>query len=151
MIFTMSEDTRLRERFGNTGSFVLGWALVAIGIPLMPLPGPGTIVLVAGVALLARHYVWAQKLLDPLRTRAVSAAKTGVETRLRITMSALGGLWLLVLGIVWWISPTTPEFDVVGYQFGPQLPLAGWAVGLGLITSAVVGWSLLTYSVKRWR
>ncbi|MBC7594491.1 MAG: PGPGW domain-containing protein [Kineosporiaceae bacterium] len=147
----MDEDTRLRDWISNTGSFVLGWALVVLGIPLMPLPGPGVIVLVAGVALLARHYVWAQKLLDPLRTRAISAAKIGVESRLRITMSALGGLWLFLFGIVWWISPTIPEFDFVGYGFGPKLPFAGWAVGFGLVVSALAGWSLLAYSAKRWR
>ena len=151
MIFSMGEDTKVRERIGNTGSFVLGWTLVAVGIPLMPLPGPGTIVLVAGVALLARHYVWAQKLLDPLRTRAIGAAKIGVETWFRVAMSALGGLWLFVLGVLWWISPTIPEFDFVGYGFGPQLPVAGWGAGLGLIVSALAGWSLLAYSVKRWR
>ena len=147
----MSEDTRLRDRIGNTGSFILGWTLVVVGIPLMPLPGPGAIVLVTGVALLARHYVWAQKLLDPLRSRAIKAAKVGVETWPRITTSALGGLWLFVLGIVWWISPTIPEFDVVGYHFGPQVPFAGWSVGVGLVASALAAWGLLAYSVKRWR
>lgn len=150
MIFTMNEGAGLRERFGSTGSFVLGWALVVVGIPLMPLPGPGTIVIVAGVALLARHYVWAQKLLDPLRTKAVEAARVGVETWPRITGSALGGLWLFCLGIVWWMSPTIPEFDLLGRHFGPRLPFAGWGTGLGLVASALAGWSLLAYSVKRW-
>lgn len=146
----MKEGTQLRERVGSTGSFVLGWTLVVVGIPLLPLPGPGTIVLVAGVALLSRHYVWARKLLDPLRTRAVDAARHGVRTWPRITMSALGGLWLFCLGVVWWISPTIPEFDVIDYRLGPHLPFPGWGAGLGLIASAIVGWGLLAYSVKRW-
>lgn len=147
----MIEATRLRERIGSTGSFVLGWILVIVGIPLMPLPGPGTIVLVAGVALLARHYVWAQRILEPLRTRAVSAAKLGVATWPRITMSAFGGLWLFGLGVLWWFSPEIPEFDVVGRHFGPHLPFAGWGTSVGLMASAIVGWGLLIFSVKRWR
>ncbi len=147
----MSEGSSLRERFGNTGSFVLGWFLVIVGIPLWPLPGPGTIVVVAGVALLSRHYVWAQKLLDPLQRRAVTAAKFGVATWPRIAFSAFGGLWLFAAGIVWWINPEIPEFDLLGKHFGPPLPLGGWGTGLGLMASAVAGWGLLAYSVKRWR
>ncbi|MDQ3156548.1 MAG: hypothetical protein M3Q98_07485, partial [Actinomycetota bacterium] len=105
----------------------------------------------SGVALLARHYVSAQRLLEPLRTRAVDAAKLGVATWPRITMSALGGLWLFSLGILWWVSPTIPEFDVMGQHFGPRLPVPGWGTSLGLLASAFVGWGLLAYSVKRWR
>lgn len=150
MMFTMTQGSPLSERFGRTGSFVLGWILVVVGIPLMPLPGPGTIVLVAGVALLSRHYVWAQRLLDPLQKRAITAAKVGVATWPRIAFSAFGGLWLLVLGIVWWINPEIPEFDLLGKHFGPPLPLGGWGTGLGLIASAFAGWGLLAYSVRRW-
>lgn len=151
MIFPMSAGARLRERLNSTGSFFLGWFLVVAGVILWPLPGPGTIVLVAGVALLSRHYVWARRILEPLRTKAVAAAKLGVATWPRITASALGGLWLFGLGVVWWVSPEIPEFDLIGLHFGPLLPLAGWGTSLGLLTSAFVGWGLLAYSVKRWR
>lgn len=151
MLFPMTDGAGLKRRLRDTASFVLGWTLVIVGIPLLPLPGPGTIVIVAGVALLSRHYVWAQRILEPLRRRAIEAAKLGVETWPRIAMSALGGLWLFFLGLVWWAGPTIPEFELAGFQLGPELPLAGWATGLGLIASAVVGWGLLAYSVKRWR
>ena len=142
---------RLRRWFRRTGSEILGWTLVVIGIPLIPLPGPGTLVLVTGVALLAPHYTWAQRLLEPLRVKAVEAAKYGVATLPRITLSALGGLWLFVAGIVWWVSPTIPEFDVLGVGFGPRLPASGWATSLGLMSSAVAAWTLLAYSIHRWR
>lgn len=147
----MSVGTRVRSWFAQTGVEILGWTLVVIGIPLMPLPGPGTIVLVAGVALLSRRYVWAQRLLDPLEKRAIAAAKYGVATIPRIVLSALGGLWLVALGVVWWQSPAIPEFEVLNVGFGPQLPAAGLVTAIGLWTSAFAAWFLLAFSVARWR
>ncbi|MET0450007.1 MAG: PGPGW domain-containing protein [Aeromicrobium sp.] len=147
----MSVGTRIKGWFRRTGSEALGWILVVIGIIAIPAPGPGTLVLVSGMALLSRHYVWAQKLLDPLERRAVEAAKFGVATWPRIFVSLLGVLWLVFLGAVWWAEPEIPEFEVLGVGFGPQLPAAGWVTALGLWTSAVAAFGLLVYSIVRWR
>ena len=140
-----------RRWFSRTGSLTLGWVLVLVGIPLMPLPGPGTIVLVAGVTLLSRHYTWAARVLDPLETKAVEAARYGVATWPRIVVSFLGGVWLMALGVVWTLDPRIPRFELLGLGFGPHLPAAGWGAGLGLVASAVAAWALLLYSVRRWR
>jgi uncharacterized protein (TIGR02611 family) len=147
----MSVGTVLKGWFQRTGSEILGWTLVPVGIVLMPLPGPGMIIVVAGVALLSRNYVWAQKLLEPLERRAVEAARYGVATWPRIALGFLGGLWLTVLGVVWWIDPTIPEFEVLSVGFGPRLPAHGWATALGLWASAAAAWGVLGYSIVRWR
>ncbi len=70
----MTVGERLRRWFKRTGSEILGWVLIPVGIIMMPAPGPGTLVLVAGVALLAPHHAWAQRILDPLRKQAIEAA-----------------------------------------------------------------------------
>lgn len=147
----MTVFQRLRRWFRRTGSEVLGWILIPLGIVLMPAPGPGTLVLVAGVALLAPHHAWAQRILEPLQRQAIEAAKYGVATWPRITLSALGGLWLFFLGILWWTAPVIPTFEVLGVGFGPELPAAGWGTALGLMASAVAAWGLLIYSIVRWR
>lgn len=147
----MSAGTRIKGWFRRTGTEVLGWILVPVGIIMMPAPGPGTLVLVAGVALLSRHYVWAQRILDPLERKAVEAAKFGVATWPRILVSVLGVVWLVVLGAVWWIAPEIPEFEVLGVGFGPELPAAGWVTALGLWASAVAALGLLIYSIVKWR
>ncbi|MCW2769814.1 MAG: hypothetical protein JWR27_1247 [Aeromicrobium sp.] len=149
--WSMSVGTVLKGWFQRTGSEILGWTLIPVGIVLMPLPGPGMIIVVAGVALLSRNYVWAQRLLDPLERRAVEAARYGVATLPRIALGFLGGLWLAVLGVIWWISPEIPEFEVLSVGFGPQLPAHGWATALGLWASALAAWGVLAYSVAKWR
>jgi uncharacterized protein (TIGR02611 family) len=53
---------------------VAGFALVAAGIAMLVLPGPGLLVIVAGLALLAREFVWADRLLQAARSRAASGA-----------------------------------------------------------------------------
>jgi uncharacterized protein (TIGR02611 family) len=135
--------------FRRTGSEVLGWVLVVVGLALLVLPGPGLLALVAGIALLAQHYHWARRVLDPLHDHAVEAAQKGVETRARVLASLAGVLWLVLLGAVWLLSPPIPEFSVWGWEIGPRLP-GGTAAGIGLIVSGVAGGALLAYSVKRW-
>lgn len=130
---------------------VVGWTVVVIGIILWPLPGPGLLIVLAGITILARQHAWARRVLDPLREKAIEAARFGVATWPRITISALGGVWLAALGVLWWRSPQIPEFDLLGIGFGPRLPAAGWGTGLGLIVSAVAAWGLLAYSIVRWR
>jgi hypothetical protein len=147
----MNVGTTSRSWFQRVGVEIIGWILVPLGIFLMPAPGPGTLVLVAGISLLARRYVWAQKLLGPLERRAVEAAKFGVATWPRIFLSFLGGVWLVVAGVIWWISPEIPEFSILSVGFGPRLPAHGWATAIGLWASAVAAWGLLAYSVVRWR
>ena len=135
--------------FRRTGSEVLGWSLVVLGLALLVLPGPGILALVAGVALLAPHYEWARRILDPLHDHAVEAAKQGVSTRGRVLVGAASVLWIMGLGVVWLISPPIPEFSLLGWDIGPRLP-GGSAAGVGLLASGIAGGALLAYSVKRW-
>jgi uncharacterized protein (TIGR02611 family) len=42
---------------------LLGAAIVVVGIVLIPLPGPGWLIVFAGLAILATEFVWAERLL----------------------------------------------------------------------------------------
>lgn len=54
--------------------FVVGVALVLLGIALIPLPGPFSIpLMIAGLAVLATEYVWAEKALDTVKEQATKA------------------------------------------------------------------------------
>ncbi|MCW2749989.1 MAG: hypothetical protein JWR83_1099 [Aeromicrobium sp.] len=146
----MGVGSAVTSWFQRVGLEILGWILIPVGIVLMPLPGPGMLIVASGVALLARRYVWAQRLLGPVQRRAIDAAKYGVATWPRIVLSFLGGVWLVALGVIWWRSPVIPEFTLLGFDFGPDLPAHGWATALGLWASALAAWGLLGYSYARW-
>jgi uncharacterized protein (TIGR02611 family) len=46
-----------------------GFVLLAGGIVMLVLPGPGWITIAAGLAVLAAHFHWARRLLDELKHR----------------------------------------------------------------------------------
>jgi uncharacterized protein (TIGR02611 family) len=80
---------------------VLGGAVVVLGIVLIPLPGPGWLIVFAGLAVLATEFVWAERLLLFAR-RQVHGWTTWV-TRQSLLVRVLVGLagLLCVAGAVW--------------------------------------------------
>ena len=52
---------------------VAGLALLAIGLVLLVLPGPGFLFIIAGFAVLATEYVWAERMLNLARQKAEQA------------------------------------------------------------------------------
>ena len=54
--------------------FVLGMSVLVVGIAMIILPGPATIVIPAGLAILATEFVWARRWLKYLKRRAREVA-----------------------------------------------------------------------------
>jgi uncharacterized protein (TIGR02611 family) len=52
---------------------VTGLVLLAAGLVMMVLPGPGVLVIIAGLAVLATEYVWAQRALNYAKEKAEQA------------------------------------------------------------------------------
>jgi uncharacterized protein (TIGR02611 family) len=64
------------------GITVAGISLLAGGVAMLVLPGPGLAVILLGLAVLASEYAWAARLLAVLRQRAKQMASPLTE-RLR--------------------------------------------------------------------
>lgn len=58
----------------RAGVTLAGFVLIAAGAAMLVLPGPGLLVIIAGLAVLATEYVWAQRALDAAKRRARQAA-----------------------------------------------------------------------------
>ncbi|MBI4346144.1 MAG: hypothetical protein HY553_04775 [Elusimicrobia bacterium] len=50
-------------------SVTVGTLLIIVGIIMIPLPGPGAVLALIGLAMLAKHFAWAKRLLGAVRRR----------------------------------------------------------------------------------
>ena len=131
---------------GRVAVLCLGWLLVVAGLAALFLPGPGMLMLFAGIYLLSRHHRWARYLLRPVKLHALLGAAEGVETRVRITASSVGALCVGALGVLWLVQPAAPAWWPVPDQWWL---IGGRTVGVTLTLSCVIALALLFFSVRR--
>ena len=74
----------------------IGLGIVVLGIILMPLPGPGMLVVALGLAILARDVAWADRLLQKVRERLPSDADGRLPRSAIITMIVLAAAGIAV-------------------------------------------------------
>ena len=76
----------LKDRFGRWFSalpsavrriivFLIGSTVLLAGVLMLVLPGPGIVVIIVGLAILATEFVWANRLLGHARERAARLAQ----------------------------------------------------------------------------
>ncbi|KAA9156322.1 hypothetical protein FPZ12_027780 [Amycolatopsis acidicola] len=114
---------------------VVGTVLLVVGVALLVLPGPGLLLVLAGLVTLASEFPALERYVGPVRTRAMKAAEDSVASPIRIAGSVTCGLLLIAAGVVW---------GTVRW-----LPLSGWSCGTSLILSGLVLWGLLFWSYRR--
>lgn len=80
---------------------LVGTAVTVLGLVLIPFPGPGWLIVFAGLAILASEFAWAQRLLDHAR-RQVSAWTAWLgRQNLAVRALVLLGIVLLVVAVFW--------------------------------------------------
>lgn len=116
---------------------LVGGVILLIGVALLVLPGPGLLLVLAGLIILAGEFPALERHVDPVRDRAMKAAEDSVSSPLRIAGSVLAGLGLIAAGVVW------------GLRVFSWLPFAGWSTGSSLILSGIVLFALLAWSYRK--
>lgn len=103
----------------QAGVLLLGFGLVAAGIAMLVLPGPGWAAIILGLVVLASEYAWARRLLDPVRRWARRAADAALDPRVRrrniaiavgviLVAGAISGWYLITFGLT--LHPVTDLF-----------------------------------------
>jgi uncharacterized protein (TIGR02611 family) len=93
-------------RLYRTGVAVVGGSVVALGAVLIPLPGPGWLIVFIGLSILASEFAWAERLLHYARDRVTAwtrwVASRSFVTRLLVGASGVAVLAGLVVGVALW-------------------------------------------------
>lgn len=71
---------RSGKRIGVT---VLGFLVLLAGVIMMVTPGPGAVAIIAGLAILATEYTWAEIMLDKVKEKARQAGNAVRKRRRR--------------------------------------------------------------------
>jgi hypothetical protein len=79
---------------------VLGGLLTILGLVLLVLPGPGVILVAAGLAVLAREFTWAERPLNFAMKQARDGLDKVSRSLLFATLDALTALALVAVGVL---------------------------------------------------
>lgn len=130
----------------RVSAVVVGWVLVLLGLAAMVLPGPGLLLLFAGLAVLSQQFAWAERRVEPVKRTAFRTAEDSVATPLRIAVTLLGAAALVALGVVWGIRPSVPGWWPLRDSWWL---VGGWATGSSLVLSGLAAVGLLAWSYRR--
>jgi uncharacterized protein (TIGR02611 family) len=127
---------------------IVGWVLVVAGVAALVLPGPGLLMIAAGLVILSQEYEWAERRVEPIKRKALRGAAESVETNLRVAMSTLFALALLACGVLWLWSPPAPDWwSLPGWLWLPGGP----ATGVTQVLSSFIALGLIAWSFRRYR
>jgi hypothetical protein len=114
-----------------------GGLVLVVGVLLLVLPGPGLLLVLAGLLMLSSVFPKLNRYVEPVRRRAMRGMEDSVASPLRIAGSASIGVALVAAGLVWALVPS--------------LPFNGWSTGSSLILSGLIVFGLLVWSYLRVR
>jgi uncharacterized protein (TIGR02611 family) len=101
-----------RSRFYRVPFALLGFTVVLIGLALLVLPGPGLLVIAAGLAMLALEFAWAERVLERTldrMTRTTQAVRRGNRALKALSTAAgLAGLAALIAVGLYFDVPLLP-------------------------------------------
>ena len=69
--------------FYRVALLVVGLAVIAAGIAMLVLPGPGWAVIILGLVILAPDFVWAERTLAPVKRASDAAAARALSPKHR--------------------------------------------------------------------
>ncbi len=112
---------------------ILGAAVLLAGVAMLALPGPGVLVIILGLVILATEFAWAERMLDRTTATAAGAAVRVTDNNTGRAALALSGLAMIVGGIV--VAVMFTNLRIVGIS----VTIAG-VIGLVTLLPQVRSW-----------
>lgn len=113
--------------------FLVGMVVVGSGLAMLVLPGPGVVVVIVGLAILATEFAWAERALDRTTTKAATAVS-------KVTANGAGKLTLAA--------------SAVSMVIGGAITVALFGdhrmVGTSVAVAGIAGLATLLPTVQRW-
>ncbi|UQA96480.1 TIGR02611 family protein [Streptomyces halobius] len=97
----------------QVGIFVLGLTVVTVGVIMLPLPGPGWLVIFAGMAIWASEFVWAQLVLRWTKRKVTEAAQRALDPKVRRRNTVLTTIGVVIVAVL---------LAVYAWKFGFAMP-----------------------------
>jgi uncharacterized protein (TIGR02611 family) len=113
--------------------FILGVAVLLAGVAMLALPGPGVVVIIVGLVILATEFTWAERMLDKTTEKAAGAATKVTGNKSGQLALAASGVGMIVGGTL--VAVLLDDFRIVGIS----VAIAG-IIGLGTLLPQVQAW-----------
>ena len=97
----------------QVGVFIVGLAVVAAGVVMLPLPGPGWLVIFGGMAIWATEFVWAQLVLRWTKRKVTEATQRALDPKVRRRNIILTAIGLVIVAVL---------VGVYLWKFGVEMP-----------------------------
>jgi uncharacterized protein (TIGR02611 family) len=104
---------RMLHMSWQVGVFVVGLAVVGAGIVMLPLPGPGWLVIFGGMAIWATEFVWAQLVLRWTKRKVTEAAQRALDPEVRRRNIILTTIGLVIVAVL---------VGIYVWKFGLEMP-----------------------------
>lgn len=82
---------------------IAGFTVLLAGLVMMVTPGPGILGIIAGLAILATEYAWAEHMLDKAKQRAGKAAKVATASPLRVALAVIATVVGIAAVVLWFV------------------------------------------------
>jgi uncharacterized protein (TIGR02611 family) len=110
-----------------------GAAVVGAGVTMLVMPGPGLLVIIVGLAILASEFAWAERMLDRTTSTAANAASKVQSNRSGKVLLALSGLSMVIGGAL--VATFVGEYRVIA---------------VSVLFAGLIGLTTMLPRVQRW-
>ena len=97
----------------QVGVFIVGLAVVGAGVVMLPLPGPGWLVIFGGMAIWATEFVWAQLVLRWTKRKVTEATQRALDPKVRRRNIILTTIGLVIVAVL---------VGIYVWKFGLEMP-----------------------------